>query len=229
MKILLFDDNLSLIKIFSNFTEREAHQEKEEIEVTVCSSVDQLVSYLENCNFDFIFFNAKAPTIKNYKIFELLNSNTCKSVLVTPNNFDLNNSTSNIPQSFWRMEKVGPSELVAPNDHIENKKLSLKFAGNIFSILLNDIYYLESNKHQIILYTKKDAIKYRENISILSEKLEPFFSRCHVGFLVNCRHITSIHQKDLTLDNNKTIPISRNRRQLFLEQFDHYCTVMKIL
>lgn len=78
-------------------------------------------------------------------------------------------------------------------------------------IEINEVLYIESHGHYVTIHReggREDTI--RAKISDFAERLEQYgFARTHVGYLVNIRNIYSITMKEIILDDQTEIPISR--------------------
>ena len=73
----------------------------------------------------------------------------------------------------------------------------------------DDILYIESFAHYIIIQTKTDSIETRANISEIEKSVGNKFIRCHRSYIVGLKHISRITKTDMILDNGKMIPLSR--------------------
>lgn len=80
---------------------------------------------------------------------------------------------------------------------------------------ISKIVYFESFRHDIIAhYYDGNTYKVKENLMVLTKKLEKYgFIRIYKNYLVNYRNIYVINSKDLKLDTNEILPISRFKRQ----------------
>ena len=62
---------------------------------------------------------------------------------------------------------------------------------------VDKIIYFESRNHDVAVSTESGTWKYREKIGNIEKKLEGYqLIRCHHGFLVNCRHVALIGEKE---------------------------------
>ena len=103
-----------------------------------------------------------------------------------------------------------------------NRTFVFKTHQNILQIPIKEIYYFESQQHNVTLYKKANSFTGFDSLSRIERELKPYsFVRIHSGYLVNCRHIFSIESKNVILDNNKVLPVSRHRlatvKQLFIK------------
>lgn len=85
------------------------------------------------------------------------------------------------------------------------------------NIPVQDILYVEVERHSIHLHTKDRTISFRGSMKELEGVLTPMgFLRPHASFLVNVRHIKKVEQNELVLTDGESIPISQKRRREFL-------------
>ncbi len=101
---------------------------------------------------------------------------------------------------------------------------------------INDIEYIESSSHKIIIHacglahtwtrpsvmivTSKEEKRIKNaNLNDFEINLSPLgFNRCNSGYLVNLRHCSAINGFDLTVGNH-VIQISRSRKKEFVDAF----------
>ena len=86
------------------------------------------------------------------------------------------------------------------------------------SLFLNagDIYYVESQGHNITYSTKRGEVTVRERIQDVEEKLVPLgFFRSNKGYLVNLRYVDGV-QDECALVNGRALPVSRSRKAPFM-------------
>lgn len=93
------------------------------------------------------------------------------------------------------------------------------------SLLLDwrDILYIEVDDKEIIVYYEQDSIRQGGSLEEMEVwlKQKPFF-RTHRKYLVNLERIREFSQDRLTLDNGKTLPISRRRAAEFKRKLYQY-------
>lgn len=104
---------------------------------------------------------------------------------------------------------------------------SFQGKNELMRIRLKEILYLESDRHEIKIYTQN----YRQETSYLTvetlaqceEKLRAFgFVRIHKSYLVNLYHVAKLEKNCLTLDCGKQLYISRYRYTEVKLQFENY-------
>ncbi|MGG5370357.1 LytR/AlgR family response regulator transcription factor [Enterococcus sp. AZ196] len=100
-----------------------------------------------------------------------------------------------------------------------NQTVKLNTGNEITSFIVDDILYFSTNKeHVLSLHTKNNQyLIYQTTLNNLEEQLSDSFLRCHRGFLINKKSITSIAKdfSSITSEDGVTIPVSvRKKRQL---------------
>lgn len=99
------------------------------------------------------------------------------------------------------------------------KVLSYRSNGQIITILLSDILYIESLGNYMKLYScklKTPTIIYGSLSSIGNEIDCSKFIQVHRSYIVNTDEIISITFKSLTMSNNEVIPVGR-KYQILLD------------
>ena len=97
------------------------------------------------------------------------------------------------------------------------------------SVAINDIIYIQSDRHYLLYYTKKrgsDA-PIRER-STLPEKENDFrkysFIKTHSRYMVNAEHIVrfDILLNTIDMDNGSKVPISQKYRNSAIDEYRSY-------
>ena len=103
---------------------------------------------------------------------------------------------------------------------IANKKsetLTISTKTGVRLIKLEDLYYIESDAHNLIYHTAKGDFITRERIKDAEKNMEgKGFFRSNKCYLVNLQHVDGIHDGCCEIKGKKLL-ISRARRSEFLE------------
>lgn len=102
---------------------------------------------------------------------------------------------------------------------LKKKSLVIQHAGANKAIPLDNIYYLESQSHKIVLYTKDGELIYYARIKDLEEELRGNFCRVHKGYLVNLAYVDEYSKTELILANGTKIPISKYKYEDFVKSY----------
>jgi len=89
----------------------------------------------------------------------------------------------------------------------------------LVNIDITKVIYFEVKEHDLMIISKTENISIRESISRMEKLVSKYgFIRCHASFLINYRYVQNIDQFSVTMTNGDVIPISRNRKQLFMDE-----------
>lgn len=102
------------------------------------------------------------------------------------------------------------------------KKLVIQYGGEGKAIPLNDIYYMESRNHNIVLYLKSGNIEYYAKIGDLEEELAGQFYRIHRGYLINLFHVEGYDRTEVRMANGDKLLLSRYKYDGFVQAYMDY-------
>ena len=101
----------------------------------------------------------------------------------------------------------------------KKKTLLIQYAGANKAIPLDHIYYMESQKHKIVLYTKDGKLEYYAQIGELEEELQEHFCRIHKGYLVNLSYVDEYIRTEIILTNGDKLPLSKYKYEDFVKAY----------
>lgn len=220
MRFLFCDDDAVFLEFFMDRTEKVLKQMGQLAELIGCSSGKELVEELEKARADGIFLDIDMPGISGFQAAEIAGSRQERPAIIFVSQLDHLVYDSFEYSPFWFLRKNDMEEL--PKllrklvKYIDDRYRSyyFEYKGQKVSALISDILYFESSSHNITLYTQENVWRYKGRIGAISDELEKYhFVRCHVGFLVNCRHISLVQTGNLVLDSGQRIPVSRQRQK----------------
>ena len=93
-----------------------------------------------------------------------------------------------------------------------SKILEFHFVEGIIKLHIDDIIYIETQRHKNVFYTEKGTFQIYKNLDELENELKDMgFVRAHLSFLVNMRYIVKISSYIMTLTTGKNISVSKAR------------------
>lgn len=101
----------------------------------------------------------------------------------------------------------------------KKKTLLIQYAGANKVIPLDNIYYMESRKHKIVLYTKDGELEYYAKIGELEGELQGHFCRIHKGYLVNLSYVDEYSRTEIMLTNGDKLPLSKYKYEYFVKAY----------
>lgn len=100
--------------------------------------------------------------------------------------------------------------------------LYVKSKGSRLKIAQKDIYYIESQGHQIHIYTKTGLVTTHNTLKNIEPLLETkTFFRSNSGFIVNLAHVEKV-EGSLVYIQGEALPISRPRKKDFMAALTNY-------
>jgi len=82
------------------------------------------------------------------------------------------------------------------------------------------------NKGSIINPVNSNIIETKYLIKSYSRFLPvPYFFRCHNSYLVNCKYVDCYTSSEIILKGNVRIPLSRSKKQLFIENMIEFLQI----
>lgn len=101
-----------------------------------------------------------------------------------------------------------------------------KSDGSVVQLNFDDIYYIISERHSVVIHTDSDT--YTQNISIsdIIGHLPRTFVRVHRSYIVNMVNITNMKRSEITLSDSAvtTIPIGRSHIPEVQMRFAEYAS-----
>lgn len=108
-------------------------------------------------------------------------------------------------------------------ENLEHAYLTCKKDDKLYKVLIDDIIYMESQDHDLIIRTIDDIFRIRETISYYEKHLPSNFMRVHRSYIVNINKIQYIkpllgNTFILKMETNEKIPVSRSYYFYFKEK-----------
>ncbi|MBD5156701.1 MAG: response regulator transcription factor [Butyrivibrio sp.] len=104
--------------------------------------------------------------------------------------------------------------------HIQ--KLVIRRRDGIYAIPYSDILWLSSELHKVIVHCREVQYSYNGTLNELKEVLPENFAECHKSFWINMNFIKHINKTELELLNGASIPVSRSKYHVFMENYMQY-------
>lgn len=94
----------------------------------------------------------------------------------------------------------------------KNKYIFIDGKSDTLRIKVSDIIYIEIQKIDMTIHTKKGNYKVKSTMDKVEKDLNNHnFYRCHKSFLVNIEYVDNMKQYVAILENKEEVPISRHR------------------
>lgn len=100
--------------------------------------------------------------------------------------------------------------------------ITIKIKGGVQRFKIADIYFVESQGHNLIFSSKQGEFIASGTMKELENQLSSFhFFRGHKGYLINLEHVEGMNDS-CAIVRGKELLVSRNKRKAFMEALSNY-------
>ena len=198
MNCIIVDDELPAIQELSYFIKNfSSIKILEEFDDSI-----KALEYVQSHTIDIIFLDINMPKLDGMTLSRVINTQKPKPILVFISAYrEYALEAFEVAAFDYILKPYSENRIVETLQRIENSP-STKFINNkitlwksekLFVLNINDIYYCESQEHDLLIYTKDNQYKVTSSIGDFYKKLpQNSFLRCHRSFIVNLDKITEI-------------------------------------
>ena len=222
IKCLLVDDEPLAIKLLQNHIKQLDNIEV----VATCNSVAKAYEFLRTGDINLLFLDIKMPQVSGIEFLKTL-QNPPKTILTTAyrdyamEGYDLGVIDYLLkPISFDRLLKSIDRfwKLYTPalpiNSALEENWLVIKSGYKYLRIFAGDIYYIESLKEYVKIYTAEKEFVAKYKISDLEAEISNIgFLRIHRSFIINLKKVTAFSGEGIELGKFE-IPVGASYKEL---------------
>jgi len=219
----------------------------DEIEVIATfTEPEKALYYINSTEIDCLFLDVEMPTMDGFQFLEKLDKKDFAIIITTAYNEyaikalkkeaidyllkpidsdDLKDALSKIKKYNSRVTNADKFEkiLLNFNEKLSQKKITINTDGKLVFLEPDDILYAESDGNYATLFLQNNKqIVLTKKLKEVGELLpEDSFFRIHNSFIINLNKIKEFLKTDgyVVLENNKKIPVSRQRKSDFLGKF----------
>lgn len=110
-------------------------------------------------------------------------------------------------------------------ENIQNKSkqtLTVSYKGRLETIPYDAILYVESKGHQLFIVKQDAIITIYDKLDIYEKDMNTEFVRIHKSFLVNMSYIKRMDRKEVMLQNDVILPVSKSMYSLAKDKYFEY-------
>jgi len=219
MNCIIIEDEIPAQKILQNFIEKIPNLEL----IGTFNAAIAAHSFLRNNNADLVFLDINLPDISGLEFIKTI-KNPPAIIITTAypdyavRSFELDTIVDYLvkPIRFERFFKAINKLKSKKDENIkeeEQDSLFLNVDKTHHKIVLNDIFYVESDRNYITLITKNKALSFIDTLKNWVDKLSNNqFIQVHKSFIVNVNKVDKISGNILFIAD-KRIPIGRTYKQ----------------
>ena len=231
LKIALLDDDKTALLISKGAIESFFQEKNIPISLGVFSSPLTFLAMAKEENYRLVFLDIDMPELNGLEVGKKIKEiNPQTDIIYLSQREDLVFDTLTLhPFGFIRKSKIiqdfaNVLELfvnTALNSQSDNKKITFSTKTETMSADIDTIMYIEGNRNYQTFYLKDgSSFDARVLMGDLETKLkEHGFIRIHKGYLVNYVFIRQIGVNEVSLTNNKVLPMSSKRKEDIMEEY----------
>ncbi|WP_440897747.1 LytR/AlgR family response regulator transcription factor [Amphibacillus sp. Q70] len=104
----------------------------------------------------------------------------------------------------------------------ETHHITIKVKGGVIRFDISDIYFIESQGHDLLFHTKKGDYMGTGTMKELEEQLASVhFYRGHRGYLINLQHVEGMNDSNAVVGGEEIL-ISRSKKKGFMKALANY-------
>lgn len=217
LKIAICDDEPIVLSKIEALLQEELTKLKIKHGINSYKSGEELLDVWKTQNFDVVFLDIELETMNGIDIAKKLRDSGYDKLIVFITSFMDYSIVGYKVNAFRFILKDTLKQELAECVQNVVAKLGLKKATlNDFEVNIKEIIYLESNKHQVMIYLKDKAVyKIYGTLDDIEKYLNSMnLIRVHQSYLVNILYVSDISRYFLVLSDgnfNIEIPIPKNR------------------
>lgn len=224
LRIAICDDEEILCSQLEEMLLKIARENGEQLDIDVFFSGEELYKYLnQEVQYDIIFLDIELDMMSGvevgYKIRNELQNDMTQIVYISGNEsyamelFQIRPLNFLIkPVSYERIVTVFNTALRIVNKGNQYYEYQFKHAS--YKVPIKDILYFESENRKINIITKDDTRTFYGTLDDVFEKVKQYnFLDIHKSYLVNYNYIVKFEYRQVTLTNDRVLPISQMNRK----------------
>ena len=219
LSIAVCDDNETDLQYITDMVNAWAMQGRIPVSIKTFPSAESFwFHYSENKDYDILLLDVEMGALNGIELAKQIRAqNSCVQIVFITGYPDFIAEGYEVSALHYLMKPVKPEKLVEVLDRAadlrqkERPFLLVSSERETIRLFLDDIYYVESQGHYMLIHTEQMQYRVRMTVSGLLEKLDEGFYRCSRSFIVSLRHVCRITKSEVFLENQVSLPLGRGQ------------------
>ena len=219
LSIAVCDDNETDLQYITDMVNVWAMQGRIPVSIKTFPSAESfLFHYSENKDYDILLLDVEMGALNGIELAKQIRAqNSCVQIVFITGYPDFIAEGYEVSALHYLMKPVKPEKLAEVLDRAadlrqkERPFLLVSSERETIRLFLDDIYYVESQGHYMLIHTEYMQYRVRMTVSGLLEKLDEGFYRCSRSFIVSLRHVCRITKSEVFLENQVSLPLGRGQ------------------
>lgn len=217
-RIAICDDEQNQIEYITSIVASWSAHEGHGCEIRTFASAEAfLFEYEEDKAYDILLLDVEMKNMNGIELAKRIrkDNNRAEIVFIT-SHFEFVGEGYEVDALHYLTKPISVEKLTqvltkaAEKLSVEPPSVVISCEGETVKLYESDILYVESFLHYIVIHTKDNEYKIKENISVFENKVSDVFYRIHRSYLVSLKYITRISRTSVNIGNTE-LPLSRGK------------------
>ena len=217
-RIAICDDEQNQIEYITSIVASWSAHEGHGCEIRTFASAEAfLFEYEEDKAYDILLLDVEMKNMNGIELAKRIrkDNNRAEIIFIT-SHFEFVGEGYEVDALHYLIKPISAEKLTqvltkaAEKISVEPPSVVISCEGETVKLYEADIRYVESFLHYIVIHTKDNEYKIKENISVFENKVSDVFYRIHRSYLVSLKYITRISRTSVNIGNTE-LPLSRGK------------------
>lgn len=231
VKIAIVEDESEYVQILYGYLKKYEQQNSVKFQISsFCDGLDIVSDY--SADYDIILFDIQMKHMDGMRAAEeirKLDEDVIFIFITTTVQFAVQGYMVDAlgyvlkPVPYLAFSQILGKAIKQLNVKKEKTYLNIEVEGGKMRLDINLIYYIESQRHYILIHTENGDFLAPGPLKDIEENLAAKgFAKCHNAYLVNLKHVTGILQNSCLLTGDLELSISRTKKKAFMDALTDY-------
>lgn len=217
-RFAICDDEQNQIEYITSIVASWSAHEGHGCEIRTFASAEAfLFEYEEDKAYDILLLDVEMKNMNGIELAKRIrkDNNRAEIIFIT-SHFEFVGEGYEVDALHYLIKPISVEKLTqvltkaAEKLSVEPPSVVISCEGETVKLYESDILYVESFLHYIVIHTKDNEYKIKENISVFENKVSDVFYRIHRSYLVSLKYITRISRTSVNIGNTE-LPLSRGK------------------
>lgn len=217
-KIAVCDDEQDQTEYILSILAAWGRQYGRTCDVSVFDSAESfLFDYEDHKTWDILLLDVEMKNMTGIELARRIREDDSRTeIIFTTAHFEFAGEGYEVDALHYLVKPVSDAKLMQVLDKaaqrlsVEPLSVVINCSGETLRLYESDILYVESFLHYILIHTKDNEYRIKENLSAFAQKLSDDFYRVHRSYLVSLKHITRISRTSVSVGRTE-LPLSRGK------------------
>ena len=217
-RIAICDDEQNQIEYITSIVASWSAHEGHGCEIRTFASAEAfLFEYEEDKAYDILLLDVEMKNMNGIELAKRIrkDNNRAEIIFIT-SHFEFVGEGYEVDALHYLIKPISAEKLTqvltkaAEKLSVEPPSVVISCEGETVKLYESDILYVESFLHYIVIHTKDNEYKIKENMSVFENRVSDYFYRIHRSYLVSLKYITRISRTSVSIGNTE-LPLSRGK------------------